>query len=510
MSWRPDRVTGLRIAGVAVVYLATALLGLSASSTAGAVTLIWAPAGIGLAAVLRWGPWMAVGAALGNLAASFMSGSPPLFASFAAAAAVMEALGGAWLLRRAGFRSFDTVRDVVSFIALAVMLSTAASGALGASGLALAGMLEWASWPVAWLNWSIGDAMGVLIVGPLLICWPGLAGLRVVTAGRGAELVALLGGITLLCLLVFPDSGLGSTAYPIAFLLVPPILWMGARFRPCGASVATLLVSGFALWSVLAEEGPFVTGSRDESIRVMWAFIAVTAGSALAIAAAVVARERSELGLRENQSWLHLIESSIDAGTWLWDSQTGEIQGSEHQLRLHGFEPGQVRMNVSNVMASVAREDRERLWETIGAAVVAREAFELDVRMERADGGTRWHALKGRCIPKDPGWPEAPTSWSESLWTSLRGSSSRTRCGVASGWRLWAPSPPAWRTRSTTRSERSCWRPRPLGPLSRRATPRPSRSPWTTSWTTPGVRRGSSGGCSSSRDPKTPRATSMS
>jgi PAS domain S-box-containing protein len=346
---------------------------------------------------------MAIAVVIGNLAASFASGSPASFAAFAAAAAALEVLGGAFLLRWARFEErFESIRDVIVFILVAVYVSPVTAGALGSAGLAIAGMIDWAGWTAAWQNWSVGDAMGVLIVAPLLIGWPGLAGLRTRLAGRGLEVGLLIGVLTVLCLVVFRASGLSSTTYPVAFLVLPAALLAAFRLQLLGAAVASLLVSGFALWATFGGRGPFVMGSIDESIRVMWSFMAVTAGTALTVAASVAARDRVERELRENRSWLDLIEGSVGVGTWLWDSELEKISWSEQQHRFHGLEPGLFELTPSDLMAAVAEEDRQRLWEVLSRAAAERGAFELDFRIEEPGGTKRWHVLKGRCIPKDP------------------------------------------------------------------------------------------------------------
>ena len=65
-----------QIAGLAACYVGLAWLGLQFATIGDEVTLLWAPAGVGFAAVLILGYRVAPGIALGALALSFSIGSP--------------------------------------------------------------------------------------------------------------------------------------------------------------------------------------------------------------------------------------------------------------------------------------------------------------------------------------------------------------------------------------------------------------------------------------------------
>src|SRR5919199_6754439 len=90
----------LTLSVIAAAYFATGKLGLALAVEAKQVTAVWPPSGIGLAVLLLFGyrvwPAVALGAFLLNLSA----GEPWLAACGIGLGNTLEALGGAFLLRR--------------------------------------------------------------------------------------------------------------------------------------------------------------------------------------------------------------------------------------------------------------------------------------------------------------------------------------------------------------------------------------------------------------------------
>src|SRR6185503_4868410 len=123
----------LRIVAITAVYFVAARLGFSLASMAEQVTTVWPPAGIALAAVLIFGyrvwPGILAGALLANLTASE---TVPV-AAVIAVGNTLEALAGAWLLRRlVGFeRPLERIRDVLGLVGLAAVASTMLSATIG-------------------------------------------------------------------------------------------------------------------------------------------------------------------------------------------------------------------------------------------------------------------------------------------------------------------------------------------------------------------------------------------
>ena len=73
------------------------------------------------------------------------------------------------LLQRVGFRpALGRVRDVLALVVLAAVLSTTIAATNGVTTLWLSGDVAGDDYASEWLLWWTGDAMGVLLVAPLL------------------------------------------------------------------------------------------------------------------------------------------------------------------------------------------------------------------------------------------------------------------------------------------------------------------------------------------------------
>jgi len=154
----------IRVGILVVVYFSTAKFGLMLDAVGGFATLVWPPTGISLAALLLFGLRLWPGIALGAFLVNFVTGAPALTAGGMALGNTLEALIGAyWLRRHAGFRnSLDRLRDVMGFIVFAAVLSTTVSATVGVSSLWLGGVMAQSASGPTWLAWWLGDMMGDL------------------------------------------------------------------------------------------------------------------------------------------------------------------------------------------------------------------------------------------------------------------------------------------------------------------------------------------------------------
>lgn len=305
----------LKIAGLAAAYYGAAKLGLDLAFTTESVTAIWAPTGIALAAVILWGYRIWPGIALGAFLANAWTDVPVYTALGITAGNTLEALIGAYLLRRfADFRpSLERVRDVAALIVLGGVVSTTVSATIGTGSLLAGGEIETGELASVWRTWWLGDMGGDLVVAPALLVaathWPykRAPGRPLEAAGLGL----VIGGVTAL---VF------TTDSSISFLVFPPLIAATMRFWQPGAVAGCLLVAAIAIPLTADGFGPFSDNSPDERLLLAQALVGIASLTTLLLAAVIAERSRVEHTLR------HIADTLQES---LLPSRLPEIPGIE-------------------------------------------------------------------------------------------------------------------------------------------------------------------------------------
>jgi PAS domain S-box-containing protein len=279
---------------LAGVYFAAAKLGLSLGFVE-QVSAVWPPTGIALAAVLVFGYRVWPGITLGAFLANATANEPLAAACSIAVGNTLEALVGAWLLRRLlAFRNdLDRLKDTLGLTILAGGLSTTVSATIGVTSLCLWSVQPWSVYGSLWWVWWLGDAMGALVVAPLLLTW--VAGRQPWPPRRRAEALILLAGLVATCWIVFTGrltTGFGDSS--LAYSIFPFVIWAALRFGQQGTTAVTLVASSLAVWGTVHGLGPFATGPPHERLLLLQVFTAVIAVTGLLLAAALTERRRDE------------------------------------------------------------------------------------------------------------------------------------------------------------------------------------------------------------------------
>lgn len=164
---------------VAVLYALLGLLALSVGQMAGLASPAWPAAGVAFAAALSW-RWRALpGVFIGSFGVNWYwltrLGGPDSRTWFVAAAvgigAVLGAAAGAALVHRfvGPVRRLDTPRAVMLTLALGGLLATTIAPTIGVAAQLTTGLLSPGQAAFGWLTWWVGDAIGVIVFGPLAL-----------------------------------------------------------------------------------------------------------------------------------------------------------------------------------------------------------------------------------------------------------------------------------------------------------------------------------------------------
>ena len=225
------------IVALAIIYFVAGKLGLTMAFVHPSATAVWPCTGIALAAFLILGYDLWPGVLLAAFLANSTTAGSVATCLCIATGNTLEGLAGAYLVNRfaGGQNAMHRPQDVFKFAGFAGMLSTCISATFGVTSLALGGYASWANYRTIWSTWWLGDAVGAVIIAPLLMLWI----LEPRPRWRWTqclEAVSLLVCVVLVGLIVF-DGFLvsGTKSYPLEYLCIPFLIWAGfgmANERP--------------------------------------------------------------------------------------------------------------------------------------------------------------------------------------------------------------------------------------------------------------------------------------
>ena len=277
---------------VFVAYVLSARLGLTLAPVSGFATLVWPPTGIALAALLLRGVRLWPAVMVGALVANVWSGASFWVAAGIAIGNTLEAILAVALVTRVAriHPGLDRLSDVLALVALAAGLSTMVSATVGVAVLWSAGIAQPGAVGETWRAWWLGDALGDLVVAPVLLTWRSLGGLKL-SGRRGLEALALtVVAVGLSCFVFLLGPPLDSTPFRQAHILFPVLIWAAVRFGPRGGTATILLISIFAIWGTLVGHGPFVGKTPELSLLKVQILMAVASITALVLAATSMER----------------------------------------------------------------------------------------------------------------------------------------------------------------------------------------------------------------------------
>jgi signal transduction histidine kinase len=280
------------------VYAVTARLGLLLDAVGGFATVVWAPTGIAIAAVLILGYRTAIAVWLGAFVANLFNG-PPIVAAIIAVGNTLEAVLAVYALKRVpGFhRALERVPDVIVFALVAAVIAPVVSATVGVTAVHAAGFVARSQLVDAWRSWWFGDCVGALLVAPLVIVWR-FRGTRDMSVRRAREAAAIFASLVIVSGFVFlSDRAVDRSSFFLPYLVFPVLIWAAMRFEQRGAVTAVVIVSVIALVATARGQGPFVRPELHDSLFAVQTFMGIVAVCFLIVATAIAERTRAQHAL---------------------------------------------------------------------------------------------------------------------------------------------------------------------------------------------------------------------
>ena len=167
------------------------------------------------------------------------------------------------------------------------------SSTIGPTMLCFSGTQPWARFPELWADWWLGDALGALVIAPVILTlartpplsrWP-----------EWIEIALLVAATALITHAVFgPFADLAPASAPLEYVVFPFVIAAAVRLAQPATSLVVLAAAAVTLADTVSGAGPFAGAEAHRSLVLLQTFMAVLAGTGLVLAAAITERETGD------------------------------------------------------------------------------------------------------------------------------------------------------------------------------------------------------------------------
>jgi integral membrane sensor domain MASE1 len=266
---------------LAILYALLATLVLRLFAINGVVSVAWPPSGLALAALLLGGKKYAPGIWLGAWVSNLLAGSSPLVSAIIALGNTLEPLVSIWLLGGGWLHGVTTplnaLRELLRLIFLGAFGASTVSALIGATTLLTSGFIGSDAYWLNLIHWWMGDALGIVLITPLILAWRQAPPWR--TQGRLPEATLLLGLSFLVGQVVFLgwfSAQLGSLA--LGFWMFLFVTWAALRLGAHGVTALLSIIAVQALWGAHLNVGFFADDIMNSNLTAYWLHAGISLG----------------------------------------------------------------------------------------------------------------------------------------------------------------------------------------------------------------------------------------
>ncbi len=305
--------------------------------------MFWLPSGLFLGVLLlheaRAWPAFLLAGGVANVGFHLCHGDAVLPSLLFFCGGCAEALAGAWLVRRFVARrpNLATLKQMVGFAFFAAILSPVLSASVGTA--VLHGLRGATALGKLWLLWWSSGAIGILLVGSLILIWPANGWfIKQMSRWRRVELCAVVLVVVAGCWFVFGATDRGTCVRP--FLLIPCLIWAGLRFGLRAAVLASMSFSFSAVWYTSRGMGalPLLAQNSLDQALILHLY-AVTVSLSCLLPASIMAERRDvEARLRQSDATARSLLEAPGALAFMIDPE-GIILDANHQLSVYLGKP---------------------------------------------------------------------------------------------------------------------------------------------------------------------------
>jgi PAS domain S-box-containing protein len=119
----------------------------------------------------------------------------------------------------------------------------------------------------------------------------------------------------------------------------------------------------------------------------------------------ITAQKKAEEELRLSEERMVEAQSISHLGSWDWNIETGQDVWSSEQFRIFGFEPYSFQPSHDTFLKALHRDDYQRVSDAVEEVMKGKKAFDIECRVMRPNGETRYVYCKGEIYRNSQGKP---------------------------------------------------------------------------------------------------------
>ena len=154
-----------------------------------------------------------------------------------------------------------------------------------------------------WWMWWLGDALGMLLVTPLLLTWS-RKWRDDWTLAQVMEAAGLLTLLIILSMLIFGGWVLPPLSYPPEYLFFPFVAWAALRLGPRGSALTVFAATAITIWDWGNGFGPAAAKGDLESLLELLSFLGILSVTGMTLAAVTSEHRGAEMALRRRTTEL--------------------------------------------------------------------------------------------------------------------------------------------------------------------------------------------------------------
>jgi signal transduction histidine kinase len=237
-----------------------------------------------------------------------------LFSAASLLEVLIAAIGLKFLVT--GPLKFERLQEMVTFLFLAVLIAPLASAfvASAATSFETPAPNYW----LFWRAWFLSDALGLLIVTPLIVLWfrQGFTWLTSVTRKRAVEAMGLTLSLFVVCYFAFGGKVGAAGNFPaLLYAPVPLLLWAALRFNQYGAHLAISVITIFSVSNAVNGLGPFTTNTPTDNVLSLQLYLIAAAIPMLLLSVVLSDQKRADDEKMELVRQLYQLQKLQAVGT---------------------------------------------------------------------------------------------------------------------------------------------------------------------------------------------------